>query len=204
MLVNVIFSGNRANTSGGGMCNNGDEGSSSPVLVNVTFSGNQADYGGGMYNGGYQVASSPALTNVILWGNQAVNGAQIHNSGSVSTSVSYSLVQGGCPTGATCSNLLDADPQFVRDPDPGDGDWTTPDDDDYGDLRLRPGSPAIDAGDNSAVPTAITTDLDGNPRFVDVSTVPDTGNGTQPIVDMGAYEVQWLYAIYFPLVFRGD
>ena len=35
----------------------------------------------------------------------------------------------------------------------------------------------------------ITTDLDGNARFVDMPK-EDTGNGTPPIVDMGAYERQ--------------
>jgi len=55
------------------------------------------------------------------------------------------------------------------------------------DLRLQNASPAIDAGDNSAVPEDITTDLAGNPRFMD-NPVVDTGNGTSPIVDMGAYE----------------
>ena len=30
------------------------------------------------------------------------------------------------------------------------------------------------------------------PRFADVTTVPDTGRGTSPIVDMGAYEVSIL------------
>ena len=48
-----------------------------------------------------------------------------------------------------------------------------------GNIRLQPCSPAINAGDNSAVPAGITTDLDGNPRFYN--------NGT---VDMGAYEYQ--------------
>ena len=60
------------------------------------------------------------------------------------------------------------------------------------DVRLRPGSPCIDAGDNTAVPGDITTDLDGNPRFVDDPDTPDSGNGDPPIVDMGAYEFQGL------------
>jgi len=90
----------------------------------------------------------------------------------------------------------------VRHPDPGlDGTWGTADDD-YGDLRLQLGSPAIDAGDNSAVPAGITTDLARLPRFMDISGVPDTGSGTPPIVDMGAYEAQW--TIYLPLVLKGD
>ncbi len=44
------------------------------------------------------------------------------------------------------------------------------------------------AGDNTAVPLDITTDLDGNPRFLEDPETPDTGNGVAPIVDLGAYE----------------
>jgi autotransporter-associated beta strand protein len=39
-----------------------------------------------------------------------------------------------------------------------------------------------------AVPTGTVSDLAGNPRFADVPAVADTGAGTAPIVDMGAYE----------------
>ena len=91
------------------------------------------------------------------------------------------------------------------------GHWDdngTPDDpdDDFwvdGDYRLRAGSPCIDAGDNDAVPNDILDldgdgdtgepipfDLAGGPRFLDDPTVPDTGQGTPPIVDMGAYEAR--------------
>jgi hypothetical protein len=75
------------------------------------------------------------------------------------------------------------------------------DNDDFGDLHLTAGSPCIDAADNDAVPPdacdldgdgdtnePIPWDADSHPRFLDVWTVPDTGNGTPPIVDMGAYE----------------
>ena len=79
--------------------------------------------------------------------------------------------------------MLDADPMFV-DADGPDNVPGTEDDD----LRLLPGSPAIDAGDNSAVPPNVTTDLDGNPRFVDDPATADTGVGPPPVVDMGACE----------------
>jgi hypothetical protein len=98
--------------------------------------------------------------------------------------VSYSDIQGGY-SGTGNKNV---DPQFVRNPGPGpDGTWGT-DDDDYGDLRLRAFSPAVDAGNNSAVPSGIASDLAGNRRFADVPTVADTGVGQAPIVDLGAYE----------------
>ena len=71
------------------------------------------------------------------------------------------------------------------------------------DFRLASESPCIDAADNTAVPADLDDldddgdvdeptpfDLDGNPRFVDDPATDDTGNGTPPIVDMGAYEFQ--------------
>jgi len=196
MLANVTFSGNSAGWSGGGMAN----GDSNPVLANVTFSGNQADeYGGGMYNSD----SNPTLTNVILWDNTASSGGlQMFNADNSSPLVHYSLIQGGCPLYATCDHLQTADPRFLRDPDPGDGDWTTPGDNDYGDLRLRDNSPAIDAGDNAALPAdlhdldgdgnrvePLPYDLAGDRRLVEHPRV-DTGHGSPPLVDMGAYETQ--------------
>ena len=103
---------------------------------------------------------------------------------------SYSNLDGESSINGPQVGNIDADALFVRQPDPGpDGEWGTIDDD-YGDLRLTSGSPCIDAADNTAVPKDITTDLDGNPRFVDDPDTPDTGFGNPPIVDMGAYEFQ--------------
>jgi hypothetical protein len=125
--------------------------------------------------------------------------------------ISHSLVQGSGGSASWDASLgtngggnVDADPRFV-DAAGADGTLGTPDDD----LRLDSDSPAIDAGNNSAVPAGITTDLDGADRFVDVAGVPDTGSGNagDPIVDMGAYEAAYetsLYAVYLPLVVRGD
>ena len=77
------------------------------------------------------------------------------------------------------SNNIDLDPLFV-DLDGLDGIPGTADDN----ARLDPDSPCIDAGDNQAVPKGISTDLDGNDRFVD-------GDGDMTdTVDMGAYEFQ--------------
>lgn len=56
-----------------------------------------------------------------------------------------------------------------------------------GDYHLDAGSPAIDAGDNSY---GSLEDLDLNPRPLDDAGVADTGTGTAPIIDMGAYEYQ--------------
>ena len=203
VLTNVTFNGNVATENGGGMLNSY---LSNPILTNVTFGGNSAEFfGGGMYND----ASNPIITNAILWGNTASgNDSQIFNNASTSA-LSYSDVQGGCAaiTGNDCSGEgnIDADPLFVRNPHPGpDGTWGTVDDD-YGDLRLQIGSPAIDAGDNTAPGlVGVTTDLDGNPRFYDVPEIADTGVGPPPVVDMGAYEAVNIgpLEVYLPVIVR--
>jgi predicted outer membrane repeat protein len=195
-LTNATFSGNTAGAVGGGIYNY----DSSPTLTNVTFSGNSADSGGGINNYG----SNSTFVNCILWGDSAPNGPEIYNTSS-SPTITYSDVQacGGSGAGwqSDCGTdgggNIDADPRFV-DADGQDGIPGTIDDN----LRLGAGSPAIDAGDNTAVPSGVTTDLDGKTRFVDISSVPDTGNGTPPIVDMGAYEVQRVLRVYLPLVLR--
>ncbi|UCE59199.1 MAG: hypothetical protein JSU63_17365 [Phycisphaerales bacterium] len=92
--------------------------------------------------------------------------------------VNDSNVEGGWPGVGN----VDADPLFV-DADGADDILGTLDDN----LRLSPGSPCIDAGDNAEV-DACGTDLDGNPRFMDDPMTADTGSGNAPIVDMGAYE----------------
>jgi hypothetical protein len=74
---------------------------------------------------------------------------------------------------------LALDPLFVEQPSA----QGTPDTD--GDVHLLPGSPAIDAGDNGAVPGEIVVDADGLPRFVNVNTGEPGG-----IVDIGAFEYQ--------------
>jgi len=164
-LVNVLFRGNQAQ-HGGGMWNY----ASSPTLTNVTFWGNSAGAnGGGMWN----YASGPTLTNTILWGDYAgIGGHEIDNISS-SPVLSYSLVlaSGGSGEGWDVSlgtdggHNIDADPLFANAPD--------------GDLRLGSAySPAVNAGNNSALPPGVATDLDGNLRIVG-----DT-------VDMGAYEFQ--------------
>lgn len=59
---------------------------------------------------------------------------------------------------------------------------------DNGNFRMLPGSPCIDAGDNAAVPSDVLKDIDGRQRLLDDPNTIDTGNGTAPLVDMGAYE----------------
>ncbi|MEJ5312394.1 MAG: right-handed parallel beta-helix repeat-containing protein, partial [Anaerolineae bacterium] len=128
--------------------------------------------------------------------NTAANAPSLYNNSSTPT-ISYSDIQGCGGSGSWNSACgtdgggnIDADPRFV-DADGADNIYGTADDD----PRLQLTSPAIDAGNNNAVPPYVTTDLDGLPRFMDIPAAPDTGNGTPPIVDMGAHESPFvLYA----------
>ncbi|MFD2036956.1 MBG domain-containing protein [Belliella marina] len=74
VLTNVTISGNTASDYGGGIVN---AYTSSPVLTNVIISGNTTGgYGGGMDN---SYSASPVLTNVTISGNTATYGGGIFN-----------------------------------------------------------------------------------------------------------------------------
>lgn len=108
--------------------------------------------------------------------------AQIHGGGNT---VKYSCIQG--LTGYAGNGNTGDDPEFA---DPLGPDWIGATLDDN--LRLTSGSPAVDAGSN-ALAAGLTEDMDGLLRFWDDPGTPDTGVGADPndpIVDMGAYELQ--------------
>jgi parallel beta-helix repeat protein/predicted outer membrane repeat protein len=101
--------------------------------------------------------SNVTITNCIFWD---LNG-EIWIDDDSTVAITYSDIQGGWYTG---EGNIDTDPLFMNQAG--------------GNYHLRPNSPCIDAGDNSAVPSGVTTDLDSKPRII---------NGT---VDMGAYEYE--------------
>ncbi len=198
-IANCIIADNAATYEGGGIyvfdgC---------PKIINCTIAGNTASSGGGIYcyqpssptisnctitrNSGsgitvYGSQSIPTITNSILWGNSA-DEIELDEFNPADPVVRYCDVEGGWPG----EGNINADPLFVD-----------PDDDDY---RLASGSPCVDAGCNCGVPRDIADldndgdtdeitplDLDGEGRFFDDPNTPDTGCGSSPIVDMGAYE----------------
>jgi parallel beta-helix repeat protein/predicted outer membrane repeat protein len=198
IIVNNVLAGNIAdNGLGGGIYL---EWYASPTIANNTITANSAYLGGAVYC--YYAA--PVIANTIV----AYNSSGICRAGGDSPSLRYNCVFGnisydysglGDPTGA--DGNIAAQPKFVRQAGPGmDGLWATADDD-YGDLHLLPGSRCIDAGGNAEVPPD-AADLNGNgntaeltpidlaagPRFANDPAAPDTGSGSAPIVDIGAYE----------------
>ncbi len=169
IVTNCTFISNTSGGRGAGMMNIRG---SSPTVTNCNFSDNWTVYaGGGMsnefssnsivtnctfisnkagYGGGMSNQdSNPTVTNCILWGDTP---DEIYYP---NITVTYSDVQGGW----TGTGNIDLDPLFSD-----------------ADGRLLADSPCIDAGNDAAVPSGVTTDLDGNPRI------------QGECVDMGAFE----------------
>jgi hypothetical protein len=171
---NISYSGkNFYNNNGGGMFNS----SSSPSIVNSTFSGNSANFGGG---GIRNLSSSPNIVNSVFYG----NGEDIANTSDSSATGEHSFSENYTETGFTA---LGADPFYdSSNPIGTDGVWFTTVD------GLQPSSatsPLTDAGDTTKLPLdtadldkdgntseAIPFDIRGRTRVLDTS------------VDVGAYE----------------
>lgn len=113
-----------------------------------------------------------SLVGSILWDNTGPGGAQgVANQFTGILPSFQVIIENATPS----AWVLNVDPQFA---DPANDDF-----------RLTVGSPAIDAG-NSQHTAAFPLDLDRRPRFVDDPSVTDTGIGTVPYVDIGAFEFQ--------------
>lgn len=181
-LTNCIFSSNEA-SSGGGCMYNDYTYSNGMMVVNSTFSGNDAQ---GRCGGVYNYRSSPTFMNCIFWANTDEG---IYNNWSYPT-VSYCDIEDcGGSGGGWDHNFgpdgggnIDSDPCFldVNNPAGTDAVFGTYDDG----LRLRGGSPCIDAADGDAAPSE---DILGLGR-VDVGGVNNTGTGNPNYTDIGCYE----------------
>ena len=184
--INCVISENSA-YKGGGVKNLGSE---TAEFTNCTFTRNSATYGGGMYSA---LTITPKLTNCIFWDNSASGpGDEIYNySAGTDPNFSYCDIEGGI-NGSKCGGYDSTDgggninsyPNFLKPDDPNglDDKFFTTDDG----LGLGLVSPCIDAGDNDAV--SESNDIIGTSRKINDPNTTDTGNGTSPIVDMGAYE----------------
>ena len=173
-IVNCVFNGNNCDDRGGGICFNESTG----LISSCTFSANNANSGEAFAC--FSSNSNPKPSNVtvhnsILWD----SGNEIYNGDSSSITVAYSAIQGGY-AGTDNKSYY---PNFVdyRGVDKIAG---TEDDD----LRLSASSGYIDSGNNHLVPWYLVEDLIHMPRFIDDFDTTDSGVGTAPIIDRGAYE----------------
>lgn len=188
-VANAAFAGNTAFAGNGGAIYHPHFGGTHPfprlALGNVTIAANgAAAQGGGLFA---ENPSAPLLTNSILSGNTAGNGwpSQIEG-GALDLSSSNNLVEGGHPA---FPGFIEDNPLFLRNPGPGDGDWSTLGDNDYGDLHLYAVSPAIDAG-NSGLLLPDATDLDGDGDTAEPLPFDLDGNPriTGAVVNLGVFE----------------
>ncbi|MEO1263355.1 MAG: MopE-related protein [Bacteroidota bacterium] len=164
-----IISGNLADNSlGGGMYNLTN---CSPTVTNCSFSGNAASDGGAIASDGN---STPTVVNSILWGNSS----EISDLGGSTSALSYSIVQGGHAGTA----IIDADPQFINQPDHTLA--PTPN----GDLNTAICSPAVDAGSDAA--NSISKDFAGKQRKVE-------GASGGQLIDAGVYEHNQFFTYFF-------
>jgi len=191
VLDRCIIAGNSAANRGGGLLDSDCAMTNCLIYDNSVgyLDGSTEGYGGGLYGCSGDITNctiafnaangraggldgcNGTIANCIVWGNEL---EQLLNC----SEPTYSCIQDwyGGGIGNINNNPLLGDPANE-------------------DYHLQPGSPCIDAGNNGAVPVEIDRDFDGNARFADDPNVPDTGSGTEPIVDMGAYEGSYiLYA----------
>ena len=160
----------------------GKHGPSHAKLTNCTFIANNSRVTPGGFRDFRECSST--LTNCILWSNTDRDGssesAQVHGERTV---VNHCHIQGWTGKLGGTGNLGD-DPLFIDFDGPDDLIGTEDDN-----LRLKPGSPCINAGDNAALPTdKLDLDSDGDPNEpipFDFEGKPRILNGT---VDIGAYE----------------
>lgn len=183
-FVNCRFHGNAASQgSGGALYHTVD----SLTLTDSTFSGNVALNGGAVYRvsptviarctiagnaasavcgGVYNATGSVAIRDCILWGNEdageSVQDAQVFlDTGNINAG--YCCVEGLTDEVHGLGNI-DADPQFIADPDHGGDGWGVGENDDYGDLHLTDASPCVNRGDPAYQFAEGDLDMDGEER----------------------------------------
>jgi T5SS/PEP-CTERM-associated repeat protein len=182
VMVNCLLAGNTALSVPAG----GTGFDSSLELDNCSIVGNRSI---SALQTGLDCNGPTTIQNCILWDNTSLNaaaGEPLRVNYPDSSIVRHNTIQGW--TNFSNNNSA-ANPLMARLPSPGpDNTWGTADDD-YGNLRLTQGSPALDTGNNSAVPPdSADIDNDGNTtEYIpyDLDGSPRIQNNT---VDRGCYE----------------
>jgi hypothetical protein len=187
ILTNVTFSNNTSYQYGGAV---DVFWYSYPIFTNVTFSGNSAPMGSVMSS---LYSSQPAIRNSILWGNAGTQ-VYIKYAGNIPI-ISDSVVQGGCPEGGTCTNIITADPNLGTLGNYGGYTQTVP---------LLAGSPAIDTGNDTTCPATDQRDVArpqglhcdiGAFEYIQINTAPVITEGDSVSVVMNMNGVPTPFAL---------
>ena len=186
-FANTTISGNTSNLSGGGVSDSFGE----TTFTNTTISGNTTNPSGSGVSGFFSEAT---FTNTIVAKNGPGFRSNINLSGSTITDGGNNLIGNG--TGQTAisdgmngnivgTTAVPIDPLFIMDVPTGVGATIG------GDLRLQDASPAIDAGNNAALPMDIF-DVDGDMDVQETHPIDQQGlaRTINMTVDIGAYEHQ--------------
>ena len=187
-VTQCTFTDNETKNNGGGAVFR-----EAGTVINSTLYNNTAtEDGGGIYaNFGLTTSGSNTnnfnLRNSILMGNtaeDAASGHQVYVNAADEVNVQHNLITGGADSVGTDQGIVYGTvPGFSNITEAGTVDEsdatvvfasTTIGEANY--LRLRAGSPAVNAGNNTYIPSGITTDAAGNDRIQD------------GMVDLGAYE----------------
>lgn len=111
VVTNSTFKDNYVDTQhsgeGGGIFVNSAFSPTSLIANNLTFSGNIAAFGGAISNHGQFAAATVTVSNSIL---QDPYDEIYSTASNATTTVDHSLIDGGCPVGATCSTVSASDP----------------------------------------------------------------------------------------------
>lgn len=174
-FLNCLFTGNAATTSfsqGGAI---EDSSGATTTLINCTVVNNTSNMPpGGLAMGG----SNSTLINNIIWGNRGnASTTQLDQLFTASPEIRTVVINNNDIEGWIGDlggvGNIGADPMFIDLDGPDDIIGTLDDN-----LHVTTASPTFNAGDSSAIPVDLSSDLDGFPRIVDLA------------IDMGAYEVQ--------------
>jgi hypothetical protein len=197
-IENCVFNNNKTGGSGGAIFNVSENYTTSHINNSTFFNNEASSYGNAIYH--YIDVTYPTpqgaycnIKNTIFkdanngrkeivlsgWGDMlgVVGDELFYYLNNCISDTDIPMYSYEAPTGLEKiikTNFLIANPLFINESNPigPDNKWRTADDG----LRLKPCSPAINAGDNSFVPVDITTDIAGEPR-IQLGTV-----------DIGAYE----------------
>ncbi len=188
LITNVIFNGNKSEL-GGGLLNE----SGNPSLINALFISNNANKGSALYN----IFADFSLINATIYSNSP---AAIYG-GATNSKIINSIIIGNGHTaaltdyqGQTTNSLLDVPVErgykgqlFDATSNPTGPATYVPDDvfvsPTSGNLHLKVGGPAIDAGNSDA--HSIATDLAGKRRIQGAA------------IDLGVYETTLYYTVTY-------